>query len=203
MAAKPALQRSMADPPSKKKGQSALRDEFWLNANAFDPNSKLASWKERRKVGKKARIEVPRIAHGEFFPASDRPSPVDTILSTNAGRQQEFIPLRMARMSASAFTFYRGAADIMAWDLSRTPYTGFPVVMSGDAHLSNFGLYATPQREVIFDMNDFDEAVIGPWEWDQTPSDKREYRRTRQRNESEGASRGGQGMRSRILLVGG
>ena len=87
-------------------------------------------------------------------------------MQTNAGRQQELVPLRLARMAASPFAFYRGAAAVMAHDLAKTPKTGIQVVIDGDAHLNNFGLYGTPQRDVVFDMNDFDEATIGPWEWD-------------------------------------
>jgi uncharacterized protein (DUF2252 family) len=85
---------------------------------------------------------------------------------TNEGRQRDLVPLRLARMAASPFAFYRGAAAVMAHDLARTPSLGIHVVIDGDAHLNNFGLYGTPQRDVVFDLNDFDEAVIGPWEWD-------------------------------------
>ena len=145
---------------------TALTGEFWFSSISFDPKARHDAWEERRAVGKARRKQVPLKSHGEWQPDANRPNPVDTIAATNEGRKKDLIPLRMARMTASAFTFFRGAADIMAWDLSRTPVTGFPVVIGGDAHLNNFGLYATPQREVIFDMNDFDEVVIGPWEWD-------------------------------------
>ncbi len=96
----------------------------------------------------------------------NRPSPVDIVLASNKGRVQELIPLRMGRMAASPFTFLRGAAAVMAWDLSKTPTIGHNVGMDGDAHLNNFGFYGTPQRDLIFDLNDFDEATFGPWEWD-------------------------------------
>ena len=76
------------------------------------------------------------------------------------------MPLRMGRMAASPFAFLRGAAAVMAWDLSHTPVTGMQVMIDGDAHINNFGLYGTPQRDVVVDLNDFDEATIGPWEWD-------------------------------------
>ena len=145
---------------------TALKGELWFESVSFDPKVRHDPWKERRAVGKERRTQVPLKSHGKWEPATDRPDPVEIIAATQEGRQKDLIPLRMARMTATAFTFFRGAADIMAWDLSRTPVTGFPVVMGGDAHLNNFGLYATPQREVIFDMNDFDEVVIGPWEWD-------------------------------------
>jgi len=143
-----------------------LGGEFWFTSVSFEPKTRHDPWEDRRAAGKERRSQVPLKAHGQWEPASDRPDPVETILATNEGRQKDLIPVRMARMTASAFTFFRGAADIMAWDLSRTPITGFPVVIGGDAHLNNFGLYATPQKDVIFDMNDFDEVVIGPWEWD-------------------------------------
>jgi uncharacterized protein (DUF2252 family) len=145
---------------------TGLSDEFWLTGEPYDPRTRHEPWKERRAQGKKMRERIPLKVHGKWKPESDRPDPVETIFATNLGRQKDLIPVRLARMTASPFTFYRGAASIMAWDLSRTPTTGFPVVMGGDAHISNFGLYATPQRDVVFDMNDFDEVVIGPWEWD-------------------------------------
>ena len=87
-------------------------------------------------------------------------------MAGNAGRQEQFVPLRMGRMAASPFAFLRGAAAVMAWDLSHTPVSGMQVVIDGDAHINNFGLYGTPQRDVIIDLNDFDEATLGPWEWD-------------------------------------
>jgi uncharacterized protein (DUF2252 family) len=87
-------------------------------------------------------------------------------MANNKGRQKHFIPLRMGRMASSPFAFLRGSACVMAADLVTTPITGIPTVMDGDAHLNNFGLYGTPQREVVFDLNDFDEALVGPWEWD-------------------------------------
>jgi uncharacterized protein (DUF2252 family) len=96
----------------------------------------------------------------------NRPDPVATVLASNKGRQDHLIPLRMGRMAASPFALLRGSACVMAADLSTTPISRIPVVMDGDAHLNNFGMYGTPQREVVFDLNDFDEAVIGPWEWD-------------------------------------
>ncbi len=143
-----------------------LNEGFWEKLKGYDPTRKQKSVPERLAIGKRLRKQLPREAHGEWSPEADRPNPLDIIDATSQGRQQDLIPLRMERMAASAFTFFRGAADIMAWDLSNTPITGFPVIMGGDAHLNNFGLYATPERIVTFDMNDFDEAVVGPWEWD-------------------------------------
>ena len=109
---------------------------------------------------------MPHEAHAEWTPPKHRPSPVDIVVAGNAGRQEDFVPLRMARMAASPFAFLRGAAAVMAWDLSHTPVTGIQVIIDGDAHINNFGLYGTPQRDVIVDLNDFDEATLGPWEWD-------------------------------------
>jgi uncharacterized protein (DUF2252 family) len=141
--------------------------EFWLNADPFDPKSKLAPYESRHATGKKLRRKIPFRSIGEWSPAKDRPDPVEIIRAANKDRQQEYVPLGMERMGASPFSFFRGAAAIMASDLARQGVsTGIPVVMCGDAHLSNFGFYSTPQREVVFDINDFDEAVIGPWEWD-------------------------------------
>jgi uncharacterized protein (DUF2252 family) len=91
---------------------------------------------------------------------------VSILLASDAGRQDHLLPLRHGRMAASPFGFLRGAAAVMAWDLSHTPSMGLPVVICGDAHLNNFGLYGSPQGEVVFDVNDFDETTIGPWEWD-------------------------------------
>ena len=109
---------------------------------------------------------LPHAAHAAWKPPKNRPSPVDIVVAGNAGRQQHLVPLRMARMSASPFAFLRGAAAVMAWDLSHTPVTGIQVIIDGDAHINNFGLYGSLQRDVIIDMNDFDEATLGPWEWD-------------------------------------
>jgi uncharacterized protein (DUF2252 family) len=121
---------------------------------------------ERRAAGKRLREAVPREAHGEWSRSRHHPGAVEIVMRSNKGRQQELIPLRMARMIASPFAFYRGAAAVMACDLSRTPVTGIDTLIDGDAHLNNFGLYGTPERDVVFDLNDFDETVIGPWEWD-------------------------------------
>lgn len=127
------------------------------------------AWERRRAEGKALRAKVPREKHAEHTTTKDRPNPLDLIAASNVGRLKDFIPLRMGRMAASPFGFLRGSAVVMAWDLSRTPVSGIPVVMDGDAHLSNFGLFGTPQRDIVFDLNDFDESTIGPWEWDLKP----------------------------------
>lgn len=121
---------------------------------------------ERYEEGKALRDQMPREAHGEWSRSSSHPGPVEIVMKTNQGRQPDLVPLRLARMIASPFAFYRGAASVMAHDLGAIPATGVQAVLDGDAHLNNFGLYGTPQRDVVFDLNDFDETVIGPWEWD-------------------------------------
>ncbi len=132
----------------------------------FDLGVKLIPWEQRRANGKALRRAVPRESHAERKPGKDRPDPLKLLAASNEGRQKHLIPLRLDRMAASPFAFLRGAACVMAADLSTSPISGIPVVIDGDAHLYNFGFYGTPQREVVFDLNDFDEATIGFWEWD-------------------------------------
>ena len=121
---------------------------------------------ERVALGRAARVTVPRSAQGAWEPAADRPDPVALLESQAASRVQELVPIRYGRMLVSPFTFYRGAALIMASDLSATPRSGITVQACGDAHLSNFGVFASAERSLIFDLNDFDETLPGPWEWD-------------------------------------
>ena len=122
--------------------------------------------REKSAAGKALRASVPRTSHAGWAPAPDRPDPVATIAATNAGRIERLVPIRMERMAESAFGFYRGAAAIMAGDLAHTPVSGLNVQLSGDAHCMNFGGFATPERNLLFDINDFDETMPGPWEWD-------------------------------------
>jgi uncharacterized protein (DUF2252 family) len=131
-----------------------------------DFGHKVVPWQKRHADGKDLRRTVPRESHAEWIPSKDRPDPLKLIAENNKGRQKDLIPLRMGRMAASPFTFLRGSAYVMAADLSTSPISGIPVIIDGDAHLNNFGFYGTPQREVVFDLNDFDEVTIGPWEWD-------------------------------------
>lgn len=116
--------------------------------------------------GKEARTRARRRSHGDFDPRSDRPDPVSLLEEQAASRVPELVPIRYGRMLASPFAFFRGAALVMASDLEGTPTSGFTVQACGDAHLSNFGLFGTPERELAFDLNDFDETAPGPWEWD-------------------------------------
>jgi uncharacterized protein (DUF2252 family) len=121
---------------------------------------------ERVDRGRAARGEVPRSAHGRWAPAPDRPDPVALLERQAETRVAELVPIRYGRMLISPFTFYRGAALIMSADLAATPVSGITVQLCGDAHLSNFGLFGTPERQMLFDINDFDETLPGPWEWD-------------------------------------
>ena len=121
---------------------------------------------ERVARGKAARAEVPRSSHATFEPPSARPDPIDLLERQAQTRVPELVPIRYGRMLVSPFTFYRGAALIMASDLAGTPRSGLTVQCCGDAHLSNFGVFASPERRLVFDINDFDETLPGPWEWD-------------------------------------
>jgi Uncharacterized protein conserved in bacteria (DUF2252) len=116
--------------------------------------------------GKALRSQVPRSSHGEWKPTPDRPEPIALLEASNAGRLTELVPIRYGRMLASPFAFLRGAASIMAADLMATPRSGLKVQACGDCHLSNFGGYGTPERNLVFDVNDFDETLPAPWEWD-------------------------------------
>jgi len=121
---------------------------------------------QRRQEGKSLRQKIPRESHAEFEMASDRPDPVKVIKKSSEGRLKHLIPIRYGRMSKSVFAFYRGTASLMAMDLAQTPTSGIRVQACGDCHLSNFGLFATPERNIIFDINDFDETFPAPFEWD-------------------------------------
>lgn len=143
-----------------------LDPEFWQTQPPYHPRRPLESVESRVEKGRSLREHTPREAHADWPPASDRPDPVAILEASNEGRQEELIPLRMGRMAASPFAFLRGAAAVMACDLARTPISGLEVAIDGDAHINNFGLYGTPQRDVVIDLNDFDEATLGPWEWD-------------------------------------
>jgi uncharacterized protein (DUF2252 family) len=121
---------------------------------------------ERAERGRAARSAVPRSSHGPYEPARGRPDPIGILEAQAATRVPELVPIRYGRMLSSPFAFYRGAAAIMASDLAPTPRSGVDVQCCGDAHLSNFGLFGSPERRLIFDVNDFDETLPGPWEWD-------------------------------------
>jgi uncharacterized protein (DUF2252 family) len=136
-----------------------------MSGNGRKPRAHLTP-EERAALGKQARASVPRSSHADWSPAPDRRDPVGILDEQAASRVPELVPIRNGRMLVSPFTFYRGAAAIMAADLDPTPRSGITTQVCGDAHLSNFGLFGTPERELAFDINDFDETLPGPWEWD-------------------------------------
>ena len=121
---------------------------------------------ERAERGRAARAAVPRTSHAVYDPPADRPDPVSLLERQAASRVPDLVPVRYGRMLASPFSYFRGAALPMAADLATTPVSGLAVQACGDAHLSNFGVYASPERALVFDLNDFDETLPGPWEWD-------------------------------------
>jgi uncharacterized protein (DUF2252 family) len=124
------------------------------------------TWADRRAAGRALRKKVPRSALGRWRAQADRPDPVDMVELSHLGRLERLIPVRVGRMCASPYAFLRGNAAIMAEDFSNLPETGVTAVICGDAHLGNFGFYASPERDLVFDLNDFDEAHPGAWEWD-------------------------------------
>ncbi|MFF3209423.1 DUF2252 domain-containing protein [Streptomyces sp. NPDC002886] len=126
----------------------------------------MTSPAERARRGRSARRQVTRTSHGRWTVAADRPDPLDVLERQAADRVVELLPIRYGRMAASPFAFLRGAAAVMAADLAAQPGTGLNVQLCGDAHLLNFGLFASPERALLFDLNDFDETLPGPFEWD-------------------------------------
>jgi len=127
------------------------------------PEPADAGHQQRRDRGRAARRVVPRGSQAKWEPAPDRPDPVDLLEVQAADRLRELLPIRYARMMASPFAFLRGSAIVMANDLASTPQTGIQTQLCGDAHLMNFGAYASPERALLFDLNDFDETLPGPW----------------------------------------
>src|SRR4029453_4458086 len=121
---------------------------------------------DRRARGKQARDRTPLLTHTGWMPAVDRPDPVGLLQEQDRSREPDLVPVRHGRMLVSPFTCYRGAAKIMAADLAGTPTAGLRVQLCGDAHLSNFGAFASPERDLLFSLNDFDETLPGPFEYD-------------------------------------
>jgi uncharacterized protein (DUF2252 family) len=146
-----------------KLGEYGLRMATVSDATSTLPHLSVA---ERVARGKAARAEVPRSSHAAFEPTAHRVDPIELLQRQAQTRVPELVPIRYGRMLVSPFTFYRGAAMIMAGDLATTPRSGLTVQCCGDAHLSNFGVFASPERQLMFDLNDFDETLPGPWEWD-------------------------------------
>jgi len=131
-----------------------------------EPLSHFRSRADRLDAGKALRDKIPRALHADWKPSANRKDPVDVLEESNEGRIPDLIPVRYGRMLRGPFTFLRGSAALMASDLSKTPRTNLLVQACGDCHLLNFGLFATPERNLVFDINDFDETHPGPWEWD-------------------------------------
>jgi len=129
-------------------------------------NHRTPTVEERRALGREARTRVPRDRLGDWSPEESRPDPLAAVVAQNAMRVAELVPLRHGRMSVSPWTYYRGAAAVMAGDLALRRNTGLQVQLCGDAHILNFGLWATPERNLSFDLRDFDETLPGPFEWD-------------------------------------
>jgi uncharacterized protein (DUF2252 family) len=142
---------------------SAVNDPSEVPSEARDG---LASADARAARGKRARKDVPRSSHARWEPPPDRVSPIDLLERQARDRVPELVPIRHGRMMVSPFTYFRGAALAMASDLATTPSSGLRTQICGDAHLSNFGIFGSPERHLFFDVNDFDETSPGPWEWD-------------------------------------
>src|ERR1700678_886024 len=137
---------------------TGMRDE---GSSALGP-----SIEARMSRGKALRDKVSRSSHAEWAAPSGRPDVIKVLQLSDRGRVPELLPIRYGRMRQSPFAFFRGSAAVMAWDLSKTPATGIRVQACGDCHAANFGACASPERQLLFDINDFDETLQAPWEWD-------------------------------------
>jgi uncharacterized protein (DUF2252 family) len=145
---------------------SATGPEHPAAAEAPEDHPATLAVADRLASGRALRAKVPRSAHASWKPADDRPHPIELLEASNRSRLPELVPIRYGRMLQSPFTFLRGSAAVMAHDLAGTPATGLRVQACGDCHLMNFGAFASPERALIFDINDFDETLPAPWEWD-------------------------------------
>jgi uncharacterized protein (DUF2252 family) len=148
------------DPKEERKARQAAAEAALLHDNTMSPRD------DRKARGEALRASYPLESHAGFKVAPNRPDPIALLEKSNHGRLPELIPLRWARMRPSPFTFFRGAAALMAADLANSPTMKVRVQVCGDCHLLNFGAFATPERNVVFDINDFDETLPAPWEWD-------------------------------------
>jgi len=155
----------MAKPPRRKQVPGASSDHIPA-ADAKPPVIAHLTLNERAAIGRNARAITPRASHAAWEPPSERPDPITLLEEQARSRVADLVPIRYGRMLASPFAFYRGAAVIMASDLSTTPQSGIHAQLCGDAHLANFGGFASPERDLVFNINDFDETLPGPWEWD-------------------------------------
>ncbi len=153
----------MSDAASSNRDRhAAAADALWAFRRDVLPTTRA----ERQEAGRALRKSVPRSSHADWSPWSGRRDPIDVLEAQGDSRAPELVPIRYGRMATSPFAFFRGGAAIMAMDLATTPVTGLRVQACGDAHVANFGKFATPERNLLFDINDFDETLPGPWEWD-------------------------------------
>jgi hypothetical protein len=152
------------NPPDINKNELETANNSW--GIGVSVNKKAPTIKEVQDRGRALRELVPRDIHGRWAPDSSRPDPVKLLEKEDSNRLKYLLPIKYGRMLESPFAFMRGSAIVMASDLATTPVSGVQVQLCGDAHLLNFGVFATPERKLIFDMNDFDETYPGPWEWD-------------------------------------
>jgi hypothetical protein len=148
------------------KRQRKVNESKPVSPRQSPASAKGLSWDQAYALGKQLRESCPRRSHAVWKAPQGRPDPVGLVLKAEKGRLPDLLPLRHGRMARSAFTFFRGAALTMASDLASTPVSGIRVQCCGDAHLCNFGGFATPERRVIFSINDLDETLPAPWEWD-------------------------------------
>src|SRR5579871_377093 len=137
-----------------------------MSPGVLAPSRELLTPDEWRRRGRDQRKQAPRSSHGQWDPPPGRPDPVSIMQEQAKTRVPDLIPIRYGRMIASSFAYFRGAAAPMAWDLAHTPTSGIRVQACGDAHLLNFGMFAAPDRRLVFDVNDFDETLPAPFEWD-------------------------------------
>src|SRR5215813_10725356 len=137
-----------------------------MSPGVLAPPHEVLTPDEWRRRGREQREQVPLSSHAQWAPPPDRPDPVDILEEQARTRVPELVPVRYGRMAASPFAYFRGAAAPMAWDLAHTPTSGIRVQACGDAHLLNFGMFAAPDRRLVFDVNDFDETLPAPFEWD-------------------------------------
>ena len=144
-----------------------MSTQTMMDAEAFRSVRKpIPSRAESRAYGKSLRVKVPRATLGYWSPADNRPDPIEQIMEAHLGRIPRLIAVRVARMAASPYGFLRGAANVCASDCASLPATGISAIICGDCHLGNFGFYRSPEGELVLDLNDFDEAHPGLWEWD-------------------------------------
>ena len=155
----------MTNPETEQRGPTRVATETQAGPAILSPPQHLTA-KQRQDLGRSFRKTVPREAHASWQASDSRANPVDVLERQAATRLPDLVPVRYARMLASPFAFFRGSAAIMAMDLGTLPQTPLTVQLCGDAHVMNFGVFGSPERELLFDINDFDETLPGPFEWD-------------------------------------